>query len=133
VGSGSGRAGGRRIIPQCLFRCLFLLFFGVVFWSVVSDILAEMGAIWVPFGGLFDDFIEFWAICWIALTLEPKAIFSGFGGPRSSLIRLLFQVRIQGVFLAVFMWFSVILGVIWGPFWLPLALPFSGNSRVRSG
>jgi hypothetical protein len=105
----------------------------VVFWSAFCVILAEMGALWVPFGRLLVTFWRFVGFCWIALTLTPKPTFSGFGGPESALMRSLFQVWIQGVF---FIGFNVVfcdLGVIWAPFWLPLGLLFRVVFRLCSG
>ena len=58
------------------------------------------------------------------LTLKRKPIFSGLGGPRSALVRPLFQVWMQGLFLTVFLRFSMIWGALEGPFGLPLALLF---------
>ena len=58
---------------------------------------SNFGVIWEEFGHLFFVFSKFEGFCWMALPLERKPIFSGFGGPRSALLRLLFQVWIQGV------------------------------------
>ena len=56
VGSRSHFIGGWRINPGCLFRCLFPSCFRVVSWSVFSDMLAEVDAIWEASGRLFVTF-----------------------------------------------------------------------------
>ena len=72
--------------------------------------------------------------CWIALTLERKAIFSCFGASRSALLRPLFQVRIQGVFFrgvyVVFCDFGNHLGSLLAPFGPPFFGELAGSFRV---
>ena len=127
MGSRLDRTGGRRIIVRCFFRCLFPSCLRVVFWSGSCDILTEICAIWVPLGRLLATFLRFVGFCWMALSLERKPIFPGFGGPRSALLRPLFQVWIQGVcfngFYLVFCDLGAPLGFLWGPF----GHPFLGN------
>ena len=75
------------------------------------------------------------------LTLKRKPIFSGFGGPGSALVRLLFQVRISGCvfngFYAVFCDFGSPLGVSFGSlgrtFLGELAVSFWIGDKVAPG
>ena len=68
------------------------------------------GALAEPFGRLSVTFYRFVGFCWMALTLQRKPIFSGFGAPGSALFHALFQEWIRGMFLNDFMKFSVISG-----------------------
>ena len=68
------------------------------------------------------------------LTLKRKPIFSGFGGPRSALLRPLFQVRISGCvfngFYAVFRDFGSPLGSLLAPFGPPFLGEFAMQCRM---
>jgi len=100
-----------------------------------------MGTIWEPFGRSFETFLRFAAFCWMPLTLKRKPIFPGFGGPRSALLRPLFQVRISvcvfNVFYAVFCDLGSPLGSLLAPFGPPffgeLAIQFRIGEKVASG
>ena len=86
-------------------------------------------------------FLRFAGFCWMPLTLKRKPIFSGFGGPRSALLRPLFQVRISGCFFnglyAVFCDLGSPLGSLLAPFGPPflgeLAISFRIGEKVASG
>ena len=99
----------------------------------------------MPFGCLLGDFSRhfrgLWAFAgWHSLSSESP-IFSGFGGPRSALLRPLFQVRILGcvfiVFYADFCDFGSSLGSLLAPFGPPflgeLAIRFRIGEKVASG
>ena len=107
--------------------------FWVALRTVFSVILAEMGAIWVPFGRLLATFYRFVGFCWMALTLKRKPIFSGFGGPGSALVRPLFQVWNQGVFFIGFSMIFCDLGAILGSLLVPFGLPFRVVFMLCSG
>jgi len=61
------------------------------------------------------------------LTLKRKPIFAGFGGPRSALVRLRFQVWISGVCFNVFLCGFYDLGSPLGSLLAPFGHPFLGD------
>jgi len=116
-------------------------FLGVVprrHWDVF---FVDLDAIWESFGRLFVAFGEFAGFCWMALPLMRKPIFSGFGGPRSALLRPHFQARIPGCvfngFYTDFCDFGSPLGSLLAPFGPPffgkLATRFRIGEKVASG
>ena len=117
------------VFPGVFFPLVFRSSFG---WSFAALGL-HLGALGQPLGRLFVTFLRFVGFCWMALTLKRKPLFSGFGALGSALFRHFFQVWIQGVFLCVFMWFSVISGALWSSFGVPWAAHLGQIRHLVSG
>ena len=115
-----------------LFSALFdAPFLGVVPRRHREGLFVDLGAIWESFGRLFVTFFWFVGFCWMALTLVRKPIFSGFGGPRSALLRPRFQVRIPGCVFNGFYTDFYDLGSPLGSLLAPFGPPFFGKFATR--
>jgi len=93
----------------------------ICFFLACLDIRASFREAFVTLVATFATFVGF---CWNALTLERKSIFLGFGGTRSVLVRLLFQVRISG---CLFMCLYAIFNDFGSSFGTPLLIVYLGQ------